>query len=250
MTDLIKSNTTYTSLKLAEITGKQHVHVMRDIRTEIESIGEEIALSIFGWSSYTDGRDRNQPMYTMNKKGWLQMGARYDAKTRFAIIDYMEKLENKLLTPKSFSEALFLAAEQQKTIEALKETTDKQNKLIQAKDEIIESNKPKVLFAETVSGSSNLILIRELAKLLSKNGFEIGQNRLFAWMRDNGYLMKNNEPYQNYVAQGLFEVTERIVGDLDNIVTVRTTRVTGKGQTYFTNKIIPSSSTQEPHHSD
>lgn len=228
----------YNSLMMAKVTGKVHKNIIRDIREEILNLGAEIGKLIFEPISYLDEQNRQQPMFAMEKKGWLQMGARYDAKTRYAIIDYVDQLENTLVTPKSFSDALYLAAEQQKTIEALQDVTLNQKRVIERRDNTIAENESKVVFAETVSGSDNLILIRQFAKLLTTNGFEIGQNRLFEWFRDNKYLMRDNEPYQNYVAMGLFEVDERTVGDSDRTITVRTTKITGKGQTYFTEKIL------------
>lgn len=104
-------------------------------------------------------------------------------------------------------------------------------------NEIIETNKPKVLFAETVTGSSNSILVRQFAKDLCDKGFDIGQNRLFEWLRNKGYLNSENEPYQNYVSQGLFEVITRTIGSCNDTFTTKTTKITGKGQVYFTEKI-------------
>lgn len=101
----------------------------------------------------------------------------------------------------------------------------------------IEEDKPKVVFAESVIGSSNSILVRQFAKDLCDGGFEIGQNRLFEWFRDNKYLNKDNEPYQNHVASGLFEVITRTIGSGSETFTTRTTKITGKGQVYFANKI-------------
>jgi anti-repressor protein len=110
------------------------------------------------------------------------------------------------------------------------------NELIIAKDKI-EQDKPKVVFADSVIGSSNSILVRELAKVISDSGFTIGQNKLYEWLRDNKYLNKDNEPYQNYVSMGLFEVITRTIGSGLETFTTRTTKVTGKGQVYFADKI-------------
>lgn len=107
----------------------------------------------------------------------------------------------------------------------------------------IEEMKPKALFAEAVSASSTSILVGELAKLISQNGYKIGQNRLFDWLRTNGYLMQTgsskNLPKQRYVEQGLFEIKETTVLNADgsNRIT-KTTKVTGKGQVYFVNKFL------------
>lgn len=112
-----------------------------------------------------------------------------------------------------------------------------------AAEALIEKQKPKVLFADAVSTSETSILIGQLAKLITQNGITIGQNRLFGWLRDNGFLGKKgahyNEPTQYSVERGLFEVKERTVNNPDGTVRItRTTMVTGKGQLYFINKFL------------
>jgi anti-repressor protein len=108
--------------------------------------------------------------------------------------------------------------------------------LIAAKNKI-EEDKPKVVFADSVIGSSNSILVRQFAKDLCDDGFEIGQNRLFEWFRENKFLNKDNEPYQNHIASGLFEVVTRTIGSGTETFTTKTTKITGKGQVYFAKKI-------------
>jgi len=103
--------------------------------------------------------------------------------------------------------------------------------------EKITSDEPKVVFADSVTGSNNLILVREYAKILCDNDFEIGEKRLYKWFRDNGYMNHKNEPYQEFINMGVFEVIERTFGGPDGTFTKTTTKVTGKGQTYFAKKI-------------
>ena len=108
----------------------------------------------------------------------------------------------------------------------------------------IEADKPKVLFADAVSASHSSILVGELAKLISQNGFKIGANRLFAWLRENGYLIKRkgsdwNMPTQRSMEMGLFEIKETNFQHPDGHVTItKTSKVTGKGQQYFINKFL------------
>ena len=107
----------------------------------------------------------------------------------------------------------------------------------------IEADKPKTIFADAVSSSKSTILIGDLAKLIKQNGVNIGQKRLFAYLRDNGYLMKSgasyNMPTQYSMERGWFEVKESVVTCPDgHIVTNRTTKVTGKGQQYFVNLFL------------
>ncbi|MCR0338384.1 phage antirepressor KilAC domain-containing protein [[Clostridium] innocuum] len=104
-----------------------------------------------------------------------------------------------------------------------------------------EEMKPKALFADAVSTSHDSILIGQLAKLIKQNGCDIGQNRLFTWMRENEYLCTKgdnyNMPTQKAMERGLFEIKEQTVNNPDGSVrTTRTTKVTGKGQIYFVNK--------------
>lgn len=107
-----------------------------------------------------------------------------------------------------------------------------------------QENRPKVLFAESVEASKCSILIGDLAKLIKQNGYNIGQNRLFEWMRNNGYLISRrgesyNMPTQQSMNLGLFEIKESSVVNPDGSVRLtRTTKVTGKGQVYFINKFI------------
>ena len=107
-----------------------------------------------------------------------------------------------------------------------------------------QTNRPKVLFAESVEASKCSILIGDLAKLIKQNGYNIGQNRLFEWMRNNGYLISRrgesyNMPTQQSMNLGLFEIKESSVVNADGSVRLtRTTKVSGKGQVYFINKFI------------
>lgn len=117
---------------------------------------------------------------------------------------------------------------------------------LKAKDVQIAEMKPKALFADAVSTSNSSILVGQLAKMIKQNGIEIGQNRLFAWLRENGYLGKRgsnrNVPTQKSVAMGLFKTKETAVTHADGHTTVQiTTKVTGKGQQYFIQKFLGGS---------
>ena len=114
----------------------------------------------------------------------------------------------------------------------------------------IEEDKPKVLFAETVAASKQSCLVGELAKLISQEAIRtgksdraIGQNKLFKWMRDKGYLcrhgVRKNQPKQTYIEQGLFEIKKgSYIDGAGASITTTTTKVTGKGQVYFVNKFL------------
>lgn len=151
-----------------------------------------------------------------------------------AVRQYLIDLEKAWNTPEQvMARALKLT---DKTIEKLQSD----NKRLEQK---IEQDKPKTIFADAVSTSKTSILIGDLAKLICQNGVQIGQKRLFEWLRQNNYLIKSgssrNMPQQRYVEQGLFEVKESNVQNPDGSVRItRTTKVTGKGQVYFVNKFI------------
>ena len=115
--------------------------------------------------------------------------------------------------------------------------------MLDHKDKIIAEMRPKAVFADAVSVSEQTILVGDLAKLISQNGVSIGQNRLFKWLRENGYLHKSrsqyNRPVQRFVDQGLFKVKESSHANPDGSVGLTfTTKVTGKGQQYFINKFL------------
>lgn len=103
-------------------------------------------------------------------------------------------------------------------------------------------NKPKVIYADAVAGSTSACLIGELAKMISQNGVSIGEKRLYAWMRENHYLCSYGErynlPYQKYIEQGLFTLKQNVFSMDGEMRTRNTTKVTGKGQVYFVNKFI------------
>nr|DAH37077.1 MAG TPA: repressor domain protein [Caudoviricetes sp.] len=118
-----------------------------------------------------------------------------------------------------------------------------QNKILE-RDKQIETMKPKAIFADAVAASHTSILIGDLAKLISQNGVNIGQKRLFKWLRDNGYLIKRNGsdwnmPTQRSMEMKLFEVKESTINNPDGSIRInRTPKVTGKGQQYFVNKFL------------
>lgn len=140
-----------------------------------------------------------------------------------------DKIEEVLLNPDTIIKLAMDLKEEKKKRLQLQET--------------VEVNKPKVLFADSVETSKTSILVGELAKIMKQNGCEIGQNRLFQWLRKNNYLISRkgtdyNMPTQKSMNLGLFEIKETSITHADGHVTVnKTPKVTGKGQIYFVNKI-------------
>ena len=147
---------------------------------------------------------------------------------------YFIKIEEQWNTPEAvMSRALKLA---NKKLEEIKHINIRL-------EEKVEQDKPKVLFADAVTTADTSILVGDLAKLIKQNGVDIGQKRLFDWLRENGYLIKNgnskNMPTQKGMDLKLFEVKERTISNPDGSVRItKTTKVTGKGQQYFINKFL------------
>ena len=112
-------------------------------------------------------------------------------------------------------------------------------KTIAQKDALLAEQKPKVMFADAVTSQEDSILISEMAKLLTQNGFEIGRIRFFRWLRENGYLFKHStEPIQKWVERGIFDTHVTIINTNHGQRESITTKVTGKGQQYFINLFI------------
>ena len=141
------------------------------------------------------------------------------------------------LTPDKVEELLINPDAVIKMLTAIKDEREAR----QAAEMQIEENRPKVLFADAVSASKQSILIGELAKLLKQNGVEIGQQRLFEWLRNKGYLIRRqgtdrNMPTQRAMELGLFEIKETTISHSDGHISInKTPKVTGKGQVYFIN---------------
>ncbi len=120
---------------------------------------------------------------------------------------------------------------------------------------LLEEQRPKVLFADSVAASHTAILVGELAKILHQNGVkDMGQNRLFTWMRNNGYLISRkgtdyNSSTQKAMELGLFQIKETVVSHADGHTSIsKTTKVTGKGQQYFINKLLPGDANENPNY--
>lgn len=230
------------SLLVAEKFGKEHNKVIRDIQNL--SCSDEFRAANFGVSSYISLQNKEFPMYVMTKDGFsfLVMGYTGVKAGMFKeeYIKAFNKMEETIKNggfnvPKSFREALLLAAEQQEVIE-------NQQKQIEEKNAKIEADKPKVLFSEAVSASNKSILVRELAKLITQNGYQIGEKQLYERLRKAGYLCSvgesRNQPTQTYMNIGLFEIKKRVIVDGDEAKVYNTTVVTPKGVHYFINKFL------------
>lgn len=144
------------------------------------------------------------------------------------------------MTPQTLQAALLNPDTMIQLCQQLKAEQEK-SRALQEENRVMQ---PKALFADSVAASSNTILVGELAKLLRQNGVDMGEKRLFAWMRDNGYLVKRkctdyNMPTQRSMEMGLFRIKETVVSHSDGHTSVnKTPKITGKGQQYFINLFV------------
>lgn len=219
-----------SSLEISRLTGKLHQHVKRDID---EQLGKIVDTSKFGYI-YKDTQNRQQTAYSLPKREALILVSGYSIELRAKIIDRLQQLEDELKNnfkiPQTYAEALMIASQQAYQIE------EQQKQL--------ELQAPKVKFAEMVNSSEGTVDIATYSKILfDKEGINIGEKRLFAWMRNNQYLMTNgsdrNKPYQRYLERGLFKMREGVYTNQStgDKVPYTKTVLTGKGQVYFSEKL-------------
>lgn len=192
---------------LAEVTGKQHAHVMRDIRN---LLSQGVAESNFGLGSYTDANGQERPLFNLTPKGCLILASGYDAVLREKIIDRLEYLENEkkaIQTPKTYLEALEALVASEKEKERLRIESEQQKKQIEQKDAKIAKIQPKADFADKAFAMEGKCDIGQAAKIL---GLPFGRNSLFKKLREAGVFFANrNEPKQKYIDAGYFEMKEK-----------------------------------------
>ena len=240
MTDIILSTQNgepvASSRQIAESFGKEHKHVLDAIKS-IKAENSAVT-SMFFESTYTAGTGKAYPMYLMNRDGFTLLAMGFTGKAalewKLKYIAAFNAMEKQLAQRPQLSRAELMA-------QALIAAHDE----LEHKDRQIAELTPKGIFADAVNASKKSILVGELAKLLCQNSVQIGQNRLFVWMREHGYLIKDpkrsdyNMPTQRAVEQGLFEIKETTVVHSDGHTSInKTPKVTGKGQIYFVNLFL------------
>lgn len=177
--------------------------------------------------------------YRLAMKAKNEVAEAFQAKIAEEVIPSIRK-HGAYMTPETLEAAILNPDYLLKVATALKAETDKR-KALEAK---VSADAPKVLFADSVAASSSTVLVGELAKIMRQNGVDMGERRLFRWMRDNGYLIKRNGtdynmPTQASMEQGLFRIKETVINHSDGHTSVsKTPKVTGKGQTFFLNKFL------------
>ena len=233
--DLIFQKQTMSSIEIAELSGKQHKHVLEAIRS-MEPAWIKINGTKFRLVEYKDAKGEMRPCYELTKTECLYVATKFNDEARAKLVKRWEELETQVQTPKTYLEAL-------KALVASEEEKEQLQLEVKKRDEKIEQDAPRVLFSKAVETSNRSCLISELAKILQQNGINIGQNRLFAWMRGHGYLCSKgqyyNQPTQKSMEMKLFEIKQTTINKPDGSVLVSTTtKATGKGQVYFENKFL------------
>lgn len=236
-------------LEEGNTTKKEHNDLMKSIRKEIQDLKNAgiKGQGNFSQSSYVNSQNKEQPCFSINRDGALQILNKESALVRYKTIQYINKLEKELNNKNKPSYMIENPKERAKRwIEEYEEKeklaleNKEQTRVIQIQSDVIEEMKPMALVGECLEVSKDSILVRELAKLLKQNGIDIGQNRLFEWLRDNGYLIKSgsdkNMPTQKAMNLKLFEIKHTNVICNGESKIRKTTMVTGKGQAYFIKK--------------
>lgn len=245
--DLVRTNqqgnNITTSLIVAQVFGKEHAKVVRDI--ENLSCSSNFNAANFGVIEYNDSRGRIQRAYEMTKDGFsfLVMGYTGQKAGEFkeSFITEFNKREDLLR-----SDDYILMRSQQiltRRVEAQEAKIKQLTALNEQQQAQIEADAPRVRFSHAVETADKSILIGELAKIIKQNGIEMGERRLFEYLRKNGYLCSHgeryNQPTQRAMEMGLFEIKKTTINKPDGTTLVSTTtKVTGKGQIYFVDKFL------------
>ncbi|WP_297136162.1 phage regulatory protein/antirepressor Ant [Terrisporobacter sp.] len=251
---MLNNDVAMTSLEVVELINgfrkeegnkikKEHKTFMRDIRNEIEYLkkADIKAENNFVPSSYIDKNNQERPCYKMNKAGIMQMLNKESALVRYKTQQYIEALEDRIEEQRlqiTEKEKCILAIYNggQEGILASKRLVEIETKPLVDK---IEEDKPKVTFANRVIKSGDNILVRELAKIVSDEGVTIGERRLYARLREWGYICKNStEPTQRAMNQNYFVVQVGTIKTPYGIKETKTTKVTPKGQIRIVERIL------------
>lgn len=246
MTDIILSTQNgepvASSRQIAENFGKEHKDTLESIRQILAA--ENSATKSMFYETTFENRGKQYPMYLMNRDGFTLLAMGFTGKAalewKLKYIAAFNEMEKKLAEQPQLTRSQLLAT----ALIAAHEELEEKDKRIELLTADTERMKPKEIFSDAVSTSQNSILVGELAKLLKQNGIEIGEKRLYAWMRENGYLIKRkgadwNKPTQRSMEMKLFTIKETVICHSDGHTSVNTTtKVTGIGQVYFVNLFL------------
>ena len=247
-----ENNSIYTtSLDIAEKFGKDHKNVLRDIALILQQSPK--ASSMFCQSTYKNSRNREYPMYKMNRDGFslLVMGFTGQAARDWQVkyINAFNRMEQIIRNELNALQKQMTQIPQRGTKEFLALALVDAQQIIEEQERKLIDAQPAIVFHQAVAVSPDTILVRDFAKLLTQglrqNGYKItiGEKKLFDWLRENSYLIKQksnsfNMPTQKSVDMDLFKIKETTIqGDRGPHIN-KTPKITGKGQEYFMNKIL------------
>ena len=245
----IFNNEEFGEVRMAEINGKPYF-VATDVATALGYTNPRKAISVHckgvtkrdtptssgvQQMSYINEGD----LYRLIMKSKLPSAEKFEKWVMEEVLPSIRKNGGYIAGQETLSDEELLS----KALMVAQRKIDEKNNIIAMQDSRIQGMIPKEIFADAVATSHTSILIGDLAKLICQNGVQIGQKRLFEWLRENNFLIKSgtsrNMPKQRYVEQGLFEVKESNIQNPDGSVRItKTTKVTGKGQVYFVNKFL------------
>jgi len=237
----IGTQQTMTSLEIAVVTGKRHKNVMRDIRI-MEPAWEKNTGLKFELSSYQDPTGRILPCYRLTRLECLYLATKFSDEARARLVLRWEELERERMqqVARPMTDLEIVSRAFQITRLQLEEQTRKTEEV----QSLLDAQKPLVEFAEAVGVSDDECTVAEMAKILCENGIQIGQNRLFKWLRENHYVGTSehhrNQAYQQWVERGILTVrtSDPWYDDQGEPHYHVKTLVTGKGQRYFINRFI------------
>ncbi|KPI46616.1 antirepressor [Clostridioides difficile] len=251
----VNNKLTTDSRDIALMVEKEHKILLRDIRNyinQMEEANKNMSTDLypsdyFIENTYLDDYKREKPCYAITKIGCDFIANKMTGIKGTAFTGtYTKKFEEMEQELKQQLKCSYMIDDPIERAKCWIKEQEESQSLIKKKDNIIQLQQPKVLFADSVASSNDSILIGELAKLLKQNGIDTGEKRLFAWLRDNGYLIKRkgedyNTPTQKSVNLGVIETKEGTRVHPNGYISVtKTPKITGKGQVYFINKFKSS----------
>lgn len=223
MNELMQTGIELSSLDIAELTGKRHADVMRDIRNEVKNLGEEIGQRIFAQSSYTNVQNKEMPCYKFGKDGAMQLALKYDAMTRYKVIKRIEELEaqSKPQLPTTYKEALLQLVAQ---VEENEKLQTENLVLVQQNNEL----QPKASYYDLVLQNKSLLTVTQIAKDYGMSGMAL--NKL---LHELGVQYKKSDTwflYSKYQSCGYTQTTTHVIDDETSKIN---TKWTQKGRLFI-----------------
>lgn len=242
-----------SSRQVAEKFGKSHNHVLRDIETLVEGVSKNGQTQMYYLTTYVHGQNKQlYPEYLMNRDGFTLLAMGFTGQEalewKLKFLAKFNEMERELSNPQNLMARALIEAHKilNDTDLKLKQT---QGRLLQTTQQLetatrkIDRDKPKVEFAEAVIVAKTSCEVADLAKMLAAKGLDIGQNRLYAYLRDNGFLgkrgMYRNLPTQKSMNMGLMQIKTYTYPGRDNrLHEAHIAMITGKGQVYFVRRML------------